>query len=158
MINKDNVNIQITLKKSDITKLNLINSYLNNNLSVELTKSQTIQFLINNFDLSKKPNQKPKTELIKPKDTVKKTDALRPTPQTKLNNLNLTKEQIDTLKEQMSAKLHELRTRLQITIKELAEMLNINFETFKDYYKGKRYPTGDNKNKIEICLTKYGIY
>lgn len=177
MINKENHLIQITLKKSDYQKLKMINTHLNNEFLIQFTKSQTIQYLINAFDLTKPINAKPIKEIKPFKPTIEQNKKeisnaqfekninrasipinSKTTRQTE-NGINLisNKEYLNQQKAQMSAKLHELKTRLQITIKEISEMLNINFETFKDYYKGKRYPTGNNLILIEKCLSKYGI-
>lgn len=162
MIKQDKVNLQLTLKKTDIKKINEISNYLSKKLNMNLTKSQTIQYLINKFNIVSADAEKeikkavfisePKASQQKPIERTSTREYLKPSV---INAI--TKEQNDIAKSEYSAKLQELKTRLQITIKELAEMLNINFETFKSYYKGKRYPNEQNKAVIQSYFDKYGI-
>lgn len=131
MINKNNERFNITLNKADLQKLKLINADLNKRFNLNLTKSQTIKFLINDYKLNFNcETAKPKAE--QPKKT-------------------------DILKAENKRKLNELKERLNISIKDLAELLNINFETMRDYFKGRRLPTGENETIINECFIKYGI-
>lgn len=162
MINKENTLLQITLKKADIKKINEISKYLSRKLNMNLTKSQTIQYLINKFNIvsadAEKENKKgvfisePKASQQKPIEQTSTKKYLKPSV---INTL--TKEQNNIAKSEYSAKLKELKTCLKMSIRELAEMLNINFETFKSYYKGKRYPSEQNKAVIQSYFDKYGI-
>ena len=148
MINKDNLRIDITLNKADFQKLKLINADLNKRFNLDLTKSQTIKFLINDYKLNFN------CETAKPKaEQPKKTKAEQPQQTTNQK----TKEQTDILKAENKRKLNELKERLNISIKDLAELLNINFETMRDYFKGRRLPTGENETIINECFIKYGI-
>lgn len=63
MINKDkNTLLQITLRKSDYEKLLNIKTMLINALKIDLSKSDTIAYLINNYDASPKGETKPKKQ------------------------------------------------------------------------------------------------
>ena len=152
MINKDNESIQITLKKSDFQKLKLINTFFNSKFQIELTKSQVIQRLINEFKIDNLTSKTP---------TKTETNIKEPAPKSANYNAQLSnqerKEQADKLKAESKRKLAELRTLLNLPIKDLAELLNINFETLRDYLKGRRLPTGTNEQIINSYYEKYGI-
>lgn len=61
MINKnEKMLLQITLRNSDYEKLLSIKTTLINALKIDLSKSDTIAYLINNFDASPKSENKPK--------------------------------------------------------------------------------------------------
>ena len=150
MINKDNKNLQITIKLSDYQKLKIINTYLNNHFNLELTKSQVIQFLINDFQIDNK-ELTPKAKASK-KPNVK-NDL---TYNAQISNQER-KAQADTIRADYKTKLNELKIKLNLTQRELSELLNINFETLKEYFKGKRAPNENNKKIIDDALQKYGI-
>lgn len=154
--------INISLNEKEIIKLNEIKTKLKNKLGFNISKSQTIQYLINKFNIvsadAEKETKKavfisePKASQQKPIERTSTKEYLRPSV---INTL--TKKQNDIAKSEYSAKLKELKTHLQMSIRELAEVLNINFETFKSYYKGKRYPNEQNKTVIQSYFDKYGI-
>lgn len=153
MINKDNESLQITLKKSDIQKLKLINTALNSKFNLELSKSQVIQHLIKSFEIEIKPNQKID---IKPIKTTQKEPNIK-TAHTIQESNQQRKEQSDKLKIESKRKLTELKTLLNLSIKDFSELLNIKFETMRDYLKGRRTPTGENEKIINKYYQKYGI-
>ena len=64
MINKNkNVLIQITLSKANSEKLETIANYLNELFNMQLTKSQVVNYLINNYKVAEsKQNKKIQTK------------------------------------------------------------------------------------------------
>lgn len=145
MISKDNRTLQITIKKSDLEKLKSINEILNKRFNLDFSKSQTIQFLINNFN-DKKTTKEPtiKTAQI----ITNKKDC--PNDETKAdfltNDLNETKR-----------KTNALKNKIKLSNPKLAKELGINEGNLKHYLYGQRTPTGKNAEILADYYKKYGI-
>lgn len=128
MINKDkNILVQITLNKATATKLNYIIDDLSNKLALNLSKSQAIAILINNYgkDQQKKeqkPNAKPRT-----------------------SNVNY------------KAEVLILKDKLNVSFPHLSELLDIPTSTLKKYAYGQQEPNGENADKLNKALVRYGI-
>lgn len=151
MISKDNERLIITLNKSDFQKLRILNTHFNKMYNLELTKSQVIKILINGFNIDFSNKEKPQEQTNK-KPNIKKNL----TYNAQISNQER-KAQADTIRADYKTKLNELKTKLNLTQRELSELLNINFETLKEYFKGKRAPNENNKILIDEALKKYGI-
>lgn len=148
MINKDKINLQLTLNKEDLKRLEEITKALKDRFKIDLSKSQTIQFLINKFKLE--------NENLKP--IIKIPNYKTPKPIFKdSNNKEIKPYNLQDQREESKRKLNLLKTKLNITSRELCDRLSINYETFKSYTQGKRLPTGENAEKILKMYEKYGI-
>lgn len=129
MINKNNnVNLQLTISKADNEKLLMIQESLKNLLSIDLTKSQTIAFLIRNYQGQKATNQEPKANTKKPK-----------------SNINY------------QGQLNALKDKLNVSFHELSQILGIPQSTLKKYAYGQQNPSGENEKLLLDALKRYGI-
>lgn len=100
MINKDTKKlIQISLKISEYERLIEIKSQLSNKLKIDLSKSEIIAFLINNYDAEESTKQKP-------------------TNKAKKNGINYQAE-INLLKDKAKMSFTELSIMLDIPISTL---------------------------------------
>ena len=127
-INKNkNHNLQITLKNNDYFKLIEIQNELSAILSIDLNKSQTIAFLINNHG-----KQQPKSE---PKTTTKK----------------------DSNKINYQTQVLALKDKLNVSYTRLSEILGIPTSTLKKYASGTQQPQGENEKILIDALARYGI-
>lgn len=149
MIKTDNESLQITLKKSDIQTLNKINESLNKRFSFKLTKSQVIQYLINNFEPSNKPIQK---ESKKP--------LTKPIEQTNQKQTEKTESKpiiIDSVITDYQRKTNALKKRLNLSNPKMSKALGINEGNLKHYLYGQRTPKGKNAEILQEFFEKYGI-
>lgn len=132
-INKNrNVNLQITLNKSDAERLNEIVKLLSSLLDIEITKSQAIAFLIKNYGRT----QTSKSNI----------DATKPSqPRALKNGLNY------------QAQVLALKDKLNVSYPRLSQMIGIPETTLKKYASGKQQPQGDNEHLLNDALKRYGI-
>ena len=131
-INKDkNILIQITLSKADAERLNGITNLLSTLLDIELTKSQTIAFLIKNYG---------KSPLNKENDIVANRQ-----PKAEKNGINY------------SAQVKALKDKLGVSYARLSELLSIPAPTLKKYASGIQNPQGENLELLNQALKNYGI-
>lgn len=144
MINKDKINLQLTITKEDLKRLEEIKKTLSKRFNMELTKSQTIQFLINKFKLENEESKPIFKESSKPIINEPKLKGITGTSTEKT-------------RQESKRKLLLLRDTLKISNKELSDLLNINFESMRKYLQGKREPQGANAQKLEEIYKKYGI-
>lgn len=123
MINKErNANLQITISKESLNKLEMIINELSKNQIIKPNKSQTIEFLINNYTLKNSESEQQRAKA---------------------------KTEIKTI---YSNRLKALGLKLNMSIPKLAESLNIPFNTFRKYYYGYTEPTEQNKLIIDKAL------
>ena len=148
MINKEKVNLQLTINKEDLKRLEEITKALKDRFKMDLSKSQTIQFLINEFKLE--------NEEIRPINTIPNIKPPKPIFKDS-NNKEIKPYNLQDQREESKRKLNQLKTKLNITSRELCDRLSINYESFKSYTQGKRLPTGENAEKIQKMYEKYGI-
>ncbi len=140
MIKKDNESLQITLKKSDIQTLNKINESLNKRFNFKLTKSQTIQYLINNFEPSNKPIKKESKRPIKTANQEETKPILN-----------------DSIITDYQRKTNALKKRLNLPNPKLSQTLGISEGNLKHYLYGQRTPKGKNADILREFFKKYGI-
>lgn len=128
-INKNkNVMIQITISKADNERLSAIQDELSANLSIELSKSQTIAFLIKNY-------------------------GARPTAPTPRNDEPRAKKGAINYQAQIIA----LKDKLNVSFTRLSEILGIPASTLKKYASGTQQPKNENEQIIKQALARYGI-
>lgn len=128
-INKNkNVNLQLTINKSDIERLNNIIDNLSLVFGMEITKSQAITYLIRNYG---KDQQRTKKE-SKPNRAIK-------------NGFDY------------SSQIVALKDKLNVSYPRLSQILGIPASTLKKYASGKQQPTGENESAIIQALKDYGI-
>lgn len=133
MINKDKNNVlQITISKTDSAKLDEIQTHLSAFLNIDLTKSQTIAFLIRNY--STKPSAKPTT-----------TETPKQAPKGVSSGVNY------------SAQIKALKDKLGVSFTRLGEILGIPPSTLKKYASGTQQPKAENEQIIKTALANYGI-
>lgn len=150
MISKDKINLQLSIKKEDLKRLEQLTEKLSKRFCISLTKSQAITFLIN-FYLQQSENQE------KPKEEPIKKQASKPIIKEQKNN-GLLPINSQYMRNESKRKILLLEKTLKVSHKELSDLLKINFETLRKYAQGKRLPTGENAVKIEEMYRKYGIF
>lgn len=129
-INKDkNTNLQLTISKADFKRLEEINKLLNTLLGVDLTKSQTIAFLIRNYGKSPTNNN---IDAVEPKAK----------PQANIN---------------YQAQLKALKDKTGASYTELEKMTGISASTLKKYASGTQAPKADNLKLLLDAFKNYGI-
>ena len=128
MINKSkNVNLQLTISKTDYNRLLQIKDELKGLLTIDLNKSQVIAFLIRNYG----------------KGTLKSVDiAKKSTNQSDFN---------------YQIAINTLKDKLNKSFKEMSELLDVSESTLKKYAHGIQNPSGTNKIKVDNALEKYGL-
>lgn len=137
-------NIQLTINEETLKTLESVKNTLSKRFKMELTKSQIIEYLINDFKESKPkttPNIKSVEKPIKTPKLTEKTDNLV------FIDKSFLKDNLLILRDQ----------KLKTTTRQLAESLNINYETMKHYFKGDRNATGENAEKILKSFKENGI-
>jgi len=127
MINKDNVNLQLTISKKDNQRLLEIQTELKGLLTIELTKSQVISFLIRNYG----------------KSTLKSVDISKGTTNQKDFNYQIA---INTLKDKIGKSWPII-----------SEITRVSESTLKKYSRGLQNPSGNNKILIDKTLERYGL-
>lgn len=132
-INKTkNVNLQITISKTDNDYLLEIQERLSESLNIDLSKSQTISYLLKHYRLNGM-NQAQEQRQAQAKIKHDK----------ELKNYRV---MVVSLKDKLGA-----------TYGELSTMLQIHQSTLKKYASGKQAPTGTNKEILDNAFKKYGI-
>lgn len=126
-INKNNVNLQLTISKSDSDKLSLIVADLSQDLGIDLTKSQAISLLIRNYKKAK-PTQEPKATKKALNDTYN-----------------------------YQGQLHALKDKLNCSFSDLEAIIGIPKTTLKKYYYGTQQPKEENAQIIKNAIARYGI-
>lgn len=128
-INKNkNVNLQLTISKQDSERLLKIQEQLSALLGVEITKSQTIAFLIKNYE--KAPRiQEPKQ---KPNRAIKE-------------NINY------------QSQILALKDKINVSYPKLSQIIGIPTSTLKKYASGTQQPQGENEQLLNDALKRYGI-
>ena len=139
-INKNNVSIQITLSTEDNEKLSMIQNKLSKELSIDLSKSQAIGFLIKTFMAN--VNEEIKND--EKKGEIKIEEKAELTPPT--DETEYYKERVKTLKE-----------KLNKSFTELADFLGIPTSTLKKYASGQQKPSKENKTILLRAFKTYGI-
>lgn len=137
MINTNkNVDIRITLRKADAERLEIIKSEIENELTITLTKSQVIGFLIRNFSIQ----------------------ADKKTPMQKATEQRLKRAQAHKISGVNYGDLvRKLKDALNVSYTRLSEILSIPSPTLKKYASGKQQPTNENLQLLNDALKKYGI-
>ena len=134
-INKEkNTNLQITISKADFERLEKVNDLLNTLLGVDLTKSQTIAFLIRNYGKSPLNNGVDIIGNREPKQATK--------PQTNIN---------------YQAQLKALKDKTGASFTELEKMTGISASTLKKYASGIQQPKAENEQLLINAFKNYGI-
>lgn len=128
-INKNkNVNLQLTISKQDSERLLKIQEQLSALLGVEITKSQTITFLIKNYE--KAPRiQEPKQ---------KTNRAIK-------GNINY------------QSQILALKDKINVSYPKLSQIIGIPTSTLKKYASGTQQPQGENEQLLNDALKRYGI-
>lgn len=133
MINKTkNINLQITINKNDYDLLMSINDGLNQSLGMELTKSQTIAYLIKQY----------------------RYNGLNQSQEHRVEESKAKREE-DIIK--FRTMTNALKDKLDVSYPRLSEMLGIHQSTLKKYCSGKQAPTGENREILLSAFKKYGI-
>lgn len=135
-INKDkNINLQITLSKKDAELLNDIAANLTTLLNIDLSKSQTIAFLIRNYG---------KNPLNNNVNAVKQREDK---PTAKANNKAINYQ----------AQIKALKDKLNVSFTELERITGISASTLKKYASGTQQPKAKNEQLLLNALKVYGI-
>lgn len=130
-INKTkNINLQITISKADAERLESAQQSISALLDIELTKSQTIAFLIKNYG---------KTPINNQNETLTKA------PKINKNGVYY------------GAQVRALKDKMQASYTELSVMLGISASTLKKYASDKQQPQGENLQLLNDALKRYGI-
>lgn len=128
MINKKkNVNLQLTINKKAFERFINIQTDISEKTGLDLSKSQVIEYLINNYKLNG------------------------------LTETNNNRENAERDREEYMKKIIALKTSLNMSYKRLGEILNIPIACMKNYGTGKQTPNEKNKIKIDEMLKKYNI-
>lgn len=132
-INKDkNINLQITISKKDAEKLTAIQYELSAHFNIELTKSQTIAYLIKNHG-------------FKPTPTATTTAPRTSTPKGAPSGINY------------SAQIKALKDKMGVSFTRLSQILGIPESTLKKYASGRQTPGAEYEQIIKDALKKYGL-
>ena len=120
--------LAISLNNDTTTKLKYVVDDLSKKLNIDLTKSQAITILIN--DYGKKATAQPKES-----------------KQQRQTNTGLNYQ----------AQVLALKDKLSVSYPKLAEIIGIPTTTIKKYAYGEQSPNGENETKLNNALKRYGI-
>lgn len=140
--------LNLTLDNESLNKLEKIKHLLSKQINFELSKSQVIQYLINNFKTETKPIQKESKKPIKTANQEIKKEPLNVKP--------INPYLADSLKESQR-KINELKNILNLSIPKMSQALNISVGNLKHYLYGQRTPQGENADILREFYEKYGI-
>lgn len=133
-INKEkNGNLQLTISKADLEQLEQIRADLSEFLNIDLSKSQTITYLIKNYDKTAL-----KTENNEPSKEIKYIERFK----------NKT----------LSNRVKELRKQLQFSTRKMAQLFNTSVSTTERLIYNEIEPNDkDLLNRIETILKEHNL-
>ena len=133
-INKEkNGNLQLTISKADLEQLEQIRADLSEFLNIDLSKSQTITYLIKNYDKTAL-----KTENNEPSKEIKYIERFK----------NKT----------LSNRVKELRKQLQVSTRKMAQLFNTSVSTTERLIYNEIEPNDkDLLNRIETILKEHNL-
>lgn len=134
-INKTkNTNLQITISKDDLKRIEEIQDHFLNNYGIELTKSKAIALVIRRFNAEMQQSEKPQAK--QPNKTPRTT--------AKPNG-------------NYQALVIALKDKLGVSYPRLSQIIGIPSSTLKKYGLGQQTPSGENLELLKEALNKYGI-